>query len=133
MLKILTYSCLLFSGKNRTYFRNVRNRRNLQELVQIHHIIPREFKRHPTIIFSEYEIENGYNMMFLPTHKGAEKLNLHLDRALHFRGHFNYNRYIGIILDKMLSENKINERDLCTLNLELRKNMRHLTIPWSNK
>ena len=71
--------------------------------------------------------------MFLPTHKGAEKINLHLDRALHFRGHFNYNRYIGIILDKMLSENKINERDLCRLNLELRKNMRHLTIPWSNK
>lgn len=130
MLKLLTYSCLLFSGKNRAYFKNARNRRSLQEKVQIHHIIPREFKRHPTILFSDYEIENGYNMMFLPTDKGSECFNLHIDRPLHYRGHLRYNRYVGIILDEMLIEDKTSEEDLCKFNQYLRENMRHLEIPW---
>jgi len=131
MLKLLTYSCLLFSGKNRAYFRDVRNRRSLQEKVQIHHIIPREFKRHPTIIFSDYEIENGYNMMFLPTDKGAECLNLHIDRPLHYRGHLQYNRYVGNTLDQMFAEDKTSQEDLCKFNQYLRENMRHLDIPWN--
>ena len=51
MLKVLTYTCLLFSGNNRAYFRDVRNRRNLQEKVQIHHIIPRELNIIPLLYF----------------------------------------------------------------------------------
>lgn len=130
MLKLLTYSCLLFSGKNRAYFRDVRNRRSLQEKVQIHHIIPREFKRHPTIIFSNYEIENGYNMMFLPTDKGAKCLNLHIDRPLHYRGHLQYNIYVRITLDQMFKQDKTSQEDLSKFNQYLRENLRHLKIPW---
>lgn len=130
MLKLLTYSCLLFSGKNHAYFKKTRNRRGLQELIQIHHIIPREFRRHPTIVYSDYDIENGYNLMFLPTNKGAEYLNLHIDRPIHDGGHLQYNRYVGIALDKMFAQDKTRQHHLCELNLELKENMRHLSIPW---
>ena len=64
--------------------------------VDIHHIIPREFRYHPTVVLSNYDIENGYNLMFLPTSKGACILNLHTDRPKHFNCHRRYNRYVAI-------------------------------------
>jgi len=126
----MTYSGLLFSGLSRNDFRNTRNRRNLKELVDIHHIVPREFTYHPTILLSNYDIENGYNLIFLPTSKGACILNIHQDRPKHYNGHTKYNRYVATILDKMFIESKTNQYNLCKLNKKLKQNMRHLNIPW---
>lgn len=130
MLKLLTYTSLLFADKSKIFFRNARDRRNLKGLIEIHHIIPRQLKKHPTIIYSDYEIENGYNFMFLPTYKGAQVLNLHEDRPIHANGHMNYNSYVAITLDKMFADGRTSEADLCEFNLFLRENMRHLDIPW---
>ena len=130
MKTLLIYSGLLFSGLSRSNFKSIKKRYKLGDKVQIHHIIPREFKYHPVISFSEYEIENGYNMMFLPTYKGLEKLKLHSDRPIHESGHTKYNSYVGSILDKMLKDEKYYEDDMCLLNIHLKENMRHLNIPW---
>lgn len=130
MIKILTYSALLFSGKPKNYFKNYKNRFNLNELVELHHIIPRQFKKHPAILLSKYEIENGYNFIYLPTYKGSKVLNLHHDRPLHVNGHANYNSYICFVLDNMYKDEIINENNMCEFNIFLRENMRHLNIPW---
>ncbi len=130
ILKVFTYSALLFSGLSKKNFKSVKNRYNLKKLVDIHHIIPREFRYHPTIILSKYEIENGYNLMFLPTIKGSNLLNIHVDRPIHKHGHRNYNKYIETVLDNMFKENKTNEYNLCKLNIKLKQNMRHLNCPW---
>ena len=126
----LLYKNLIFSGKTVYYFRQVKNKRNLNRLVEIHHIIPREFKNHPAIIYSDYNIEDGYNLILLPTDIGSEKLNIHNDRPLHFKGHINYNKYIGRCLDKMFYNKEYNECDLCKFNSYLRKQMRNISIPW---
>ena len=126
----MTYSGLLFSGLSRKDFYNARNKRNLNGLVEVHHIIPREFRYHPTILFSEYDIENGYNLMFLPTRKGSVILNTHTDRPKHFNGHRGYNRYVATVLDEMFIQSKTNQYNLCKLNKKLKQNMRHLNIPW---
>tara|TARA_B110001452_G_scaffold267462_1_gene277445 strand:- start:2036 stop:2434 length:399 start_codon:yes stop_codon:yes gene_type:complete len=131
LLKLFTYSGLLFSGLSRSDFINVKNKRNLNELVDIHHIIPREFKYHPTILFSEYDIDNGYNLMFLPTQKGSVILNTHKDRPIHFDGHKKYNRYVAIVLDEMFTESKTGQHNLCKLNKKLKQNMRHQNVPWN--
>lgn len=130
MIKLLTYTALIFSGFSKNYFKNIKNRYNLREKVEIHHIIPREFKNHPTIKYSNYNIENGYNLVFLPTYKGASLLNLHADRPIHANGHPNYNSYVRFTLDLMFINNKTQENNLCELNIFLRENMRHLNIPW---
>ena len=129
--RLLTYSSLLFSGMPKRKFRYMREKKNLKGLIDIHHIIPREFKKHPSIIFSKYDIENGYNLMFLPTHKGSVKLNIHLDRPIHSNGHVEYNIYVKKLLNEMLNNNQISEKDLCKLNLYLRQNMRHLNCTWN--
>ena len=130
LLKLLTYSGLLFSGTPHRHFKRVRLNKDLSGLVDIHHIVPREFRRHPTIHLSKYDIEDGYNLMFLPTKKGSIILNTHIDRPVHYNGHRIYNRYVGTILDAMFLESKTSEYNMCKLNKILRENMRHLDCPW---
>jgi len=132
MIKILCYASLLFSNVPRIKFQRLRNKKNLQGLVDIHHIIPKQCRNHPTIILSKYDITNGYNLVFLPNLSGWVKINnLHPDRPIHCKGHIEYNNYILSVLDEMFLNNQINEKNLCKLNRHLRQNMRHLYIPWN--
>jgi len=131
MIKTIAYMSLLFSGKNHQYFRQQRHKRGLDDLVQIHHIIPKEFRNHPAIIYSDYDIEDGYNLVFLPTRIGANGLNLHIDRPIHYGGHLLYNRYVGACLDEMFARDKTSREELAIFNRELRQNMRHCKIDWS--
>ena len=130
LLKLLTYSGLLFSGIPKRRFQNIRTRKNLNGLVDIHHIVPLEFRYHPTVLFSEYNIEDGCNLMFLPTLKGSIVLNVHKDRPVHFDGHRKYNKYVGMLLDEMFVESKTSEYNMCKLNKNLKQSMRHLNCPW---
>jgi hypothetical protein len=69
-MKIITYSCLLFSGFTKHKFKSYKKRFNLNSLVEIHHLIPKQHKNHPIIQNLNYDIENGYNFIFLPNKKG---------------------------------------------------------------
>ena len=133
LFKILTYSGLLFYNIHKSSFRNIRTKKNLTGLIEIHHIIPRQFKRHPTILFSNYDIENGYNFILLANKKGEKVLNIHHDRPIHNNGHVQYNYYVKERLDSIFNDRN-REKNLqhlmCELNIELRQNMRHLDIPW---
>ena len=132
MIKTIAYMSLLFSGKNHQYFRQQRHKRGLDDLVQIHHIIPREFRNHPAIIDSGYNIEDGYNLVFLPTRMGVNGLNLHIDRPIHYGGHLLYNRYVGVCLDEMLARDATSREELCRFNQELRQNINALTNAINN-
>ena len=69
-MKILTYSCLLFSGFTKSKFKSYRKRYKLNNLVEIHHLIPKQHKNHPVILNCNYNIEDIYNFQFLPTKLG---------------------------------------------------------------
>lgn len=129
---ILLICSLLFNTNiSKNNFKKIKRKFNLDDLVEIHHIIPRQFKNHPTIVLSNYDIENGYNLMFLPSNKGKEILKLHNDRPIHTGGHIAYNYYLKGRLDMMLDQKNIREMDLYNLNKELRQELRHRKdIPW---
>ena len=126
----IIYSMLLFSGVSNSKFRKIRNRYNCKDLIDIHHIIPRKFTNHPTILMSGYNINDGYNLCFLPTNKGSIKLYNHIDRPIHYNGHQGYNEYVERCLDTMLIDRDVSEENLCKLNKILRDNMRHCNIPF---
>lgn len=110
---------IIFSGLFRKDFVNIRNRFSLQETVQIHHIIPLEWKNHKKLI--NYNINEGYNLIFLPNKKGKEILNT--NRRIHDGGHPNYNKYV---LERL---NEI--KDPHELSLELRLSLiNNEEIPW---
>lgn len=130
-MKIITYSCLLFSGFTKNKFKNYKKRFSLNNLVEIHHIIPRQHKNHPVLLNTKYNLEDGYNLMFLPTEKGKFKLKLYLRRPIHQNGHYKYNIFIKDYLDYLYINNNYSQIDIINLNRYLRKNLRSLNIPWN--
>ncbi len=129
ILKIITYSCLLFSQISKTKFKNYKNRFRLKDLVEIHHIIPRQYKKHEVILKTKYDIENCYNLVFLPNKKGKSNLLLNPLRPIHQYGHSKYNIYIKNYLDNFTKIDNFSELDIIKFNKFLRKNIRTLSIP----
>ena len=86
---------LLFASLLRSDFIYYKHRFNLHELVQVHHIIPQEWKNHDCLL--NYDIHSGYNLIFMPTNKGKDIL--FTKRRIHDGGHLMYNKYIKMRLD----------------------------------
>ena len=89
------YRLLFLANLIRRDFINIKCRYNLQELVQVHHIIPLEWKDHSNLF--DYDVYSGYNLMFLPTRKGKEVINTM--RRIHDGGHRKYNMFVKEQLD----------------------------------
>lgn len=94
-MKIIMF---IFANLLRHDFINYKHRFNLNEKVQVHHIIPLEFKTHQNIIKNNYDIDSGYNLIFMPTKRG--KLTINTIRRIHDGGHPQYNKYIYCLLDE---------------------------------
>lgn len=90
-------STMLFATLTRSDFYACKERWGLTPYVQIHHIIPREFRNHP--VMHEYDIHCGSNLMLMPNRAG--KVQLHTHRIVHDGGHNTYNRDVGGELDRI--------------------------------
>ena len=95
-------------------FRYYKNRFKLKDTVQIHHIIPRQYKNHPSILSSGYCIEGNTNLMMLPSTP-----NSNTSRLVHNGGHTKYNEYI---LTKLNTISSIEE--ILSLKNILKQNIR---------
>ena len=109
--------------------RSLRTRLGLCGLIQIHHIIPKQWATHPKIVASEYNIDASYNLMFMPTDERTRGiLYLRRDRLFHSGGHPCYNLHVKRLLDDIDGDY---ESVLC-LARDLRRSIRHKprSIPW---
>lgn len=79
--------------------RAMRRRRHLQGVVDIHHVVPRQFRAHPAVRGANYDVEAGYNLLFCATSRGATTLQLRATRPLHDRYHHEYNCIVHSRLD----------------------------------
>lgn len=60
-------------GFKMQYLRRERKRWGLLEKVEVHHVIPRQLRSHEALLEHGYEVEEGYNLMFLPAKEGVLK------------------------------------------------------------
>ena len=110
--------------------RALRARLGLCGLIQIHHIIPRQWATHPVVAASMYEMDDARNLMFMPTECARDVMWLRSDRLFHSKGHANYNLYVKQCLDD------IDIGDASAIH-ELADRMRHAlrfnpsTVPWN--
>ena len=113
-MNLLIFSTLLHGD-----FIRYKNRFNLNDRVQVHHIIPQEWKKHEKLL--NYDIHSGYNLIFMPTVNGKQFLTT--KRRIHDGGHPSYNKYIKTKLDM--------GEDPFILSKEIRKKIINSeNIPW---
>ena len=121
----MRYNSELPRGFDKTLLRKSRTKHGLNNLVQIHHLVPREMKSHPMVILMNYDIEAPYNLILMPTQQGKEEIRT--TRLVHQNGHAQYNRFVKYSLDECSYY-----RDFITLLLCLHHGVRgKCRIPWS--
>ncbi len=82
----------VFSKKD---MKKIRKRYQLCGLIEIHHVVPRQFSKHEVIKKYKYDTEACYNFVFCPSKKGAEIMNLRNTRPIHSGGHLKYNTFVN--------------------------------------
>ena len=113
-------------GYSKSKLRLKKKQYNLENLVQIHHVVPRSLKKHPILLYNCYNVEEDYNLILLPTYLGKDVLNLRLNRPIHDGGHISYNYFVKERLDSCNSL-----LDFLVILKILHKGCRgYLKIPW---
>lgn len=80
-------------GKYR--LRHARNKLGWRGRVDVHHIVPKQFRHHPTLSAYDYDVEADYNFVFCPTRRGASQLFLRNERPIHEVRHNRYNAFVA--------------------------------------
>ena len=70
-------------------------------LVQDHHIIPKQWKKHKLIKNINFDINSSNNLIIMPTQKTFLYFNLDPNIRTHYIGHPKYNIYVKEILDEI--------------------------------
>ena len=78
--------------------------------VQDHHCIPKQFKNSKILRDLGYDVNMPYNIQIMPTKEGVEKLNLHPDTRTHYKGHPEYNKFIGRELNRINNLDTLDEK-----------------------
>ena len=77
--------------------RNFKMRMGIKN-IEDHHVIPRQFKRHPVVKFLRYDVNDGKNIIMMPRYITP---GLRQNRLTHHGGHLKYNAYVGKVLDSI--------------------------------
>jgi hypothetical protein len=90
-----TYDPTLPRGFSKLALRRARARHGLARAVEIHHVIPREFRAHPQLAARAYDVDAAYNTIFMP----SATYPTHCQRPQHTGGHPQYNAFVRKRLD----------------------------------
>ena len=100
-----------------------KQRWGLDNLVQDHHVIPQQFKKHPLI---RGRLHHSKNIIMMPTPKGIQELRLRENRIVHWGPHPKYNDFVFNELERLNTQEDVDDL-LEYLKWELR--FRDV-IPW---
>ena len=105
--------------------RNFKIRMNVRGLVEDHHIIPRQFRNHPTIEKFKYDINASNNLILMPRFLYK---NLRSNRIAHNGNHPAYNAYVENVLNCIKHQKDLD--DFVDF-LKIACRFRPQDIPWS--
>lgn len=89
--------------------RNFKIRKGLFKtgLVQDHHVIPRQFKDHPIVRKTGFDVNASTNIMMMPTPVGKLFMRVRPDRLTHGYGHKAYNDYVRDMLNCIVTKDEL--------------------------
>jgi hypothetical protein len=79
---------------------------NIRSLVEDHHVIPRQFKKHPTIEKFKYDINASENLILMPRFLYK---NLRTNRLVHHGNHPAYNAYVENMLNYIKHQKELDD------------------------
>tara|TARA_Y100000591_G_C21748591_1_gene653398 strand:- start:315 stop:740 length:426 start_codon:yes stop_codon:yes gene_type:complete len=86
--------------------RRFKEKEKIRFLVQDHHCIPYQYRNHPLLKETRFNINCSRNILIMPNKLGIQEMNFHPNIRIHDGGHISYNKYIGKYLDKIYIEEK---------------------------
>ena len=69
--------------------------------VQDHHVIPKQWRKHPSVLRFGLDINESRNLMLMPTSYGKYRFRMRPERYTHDGGHHKYNVYVREMLDSL--------------------------------
>lgn len=121
-----------YSSKQRKSYKQYKKYTNL---VQDHHIIPKQWKNHNLIRKINFDINSSNNLVIMPTPKTFLYFNFDPNIRTHFIGHPKYNIYVKEFLDKIDKLGSLDEKKFYfwLFFIYLKKNCSYLNnnIPWT--
>ena len=122
LLAFLSPAISYVSGLHR--YRSARRRFRIEGQVQIHHIIPRQLRAHPSL--REFDVHGFHNLMFVPSTPNLTRLRVRPCRiSRHNGGHALYNEYV---------RTRLNDGAFVgDLVRDLRSRIRTGCVPWSKR
>ena len=116
-----------FGGFRKAHLRRKRAAYGLTGLVEIHHVVPREFREHPRLLRERYDVEAPYNTVFAPSTHAFSCMRLRATRPNHSGGHHAYNAWVRSELDGCASGLEAFLSLLLALHLGSRG---RIVVPW---
>jgi len=86
--------------------RHFKIRMNIRGFVEDHHVIPRQFKKHPTIEKFKYDINASHNLILMPRFLSR---NLRPNRIAHNGNHPSYNAYVERMLNCITHKKELDD------------------------
>jgi len=108
----------------------------IHNLVQDHHIIPKQWRSHKLLTHLCFDINNSDNIIAMPNKLAVNKLTLGSNQVIHDGGHLPYNIYVKEQLDNIFENNILDddsiEYSFYLFHHHLKKNMyfNEDNIPW---
>ena len=121
---MVIYYSMRYRSVSRDFFKTLWN---IKGLVEDHHVIPKQFRGHPTVKKYKYDMNCSTNIILLPTKHGKHVMNLRENRLVHDGNHYRYNLFVEQILNVIQTE-----KDLKDFVIYLKKSCRFNpeNIPW---
>lgn len=88
-----------YNSQQRKAFR--RRHGVVPQYVQDHHVIPKQWRRHPSVLRFGLDINCSNNLIMMPTQYGKYRFQIRPERYTHDGGHHKYNIYVREILDSL--------------------------------
>jgi hypothetical protein len=88
-----------YNSQTRKAFR--RRHGVVSDFVQDHHVIPKQWRKHPSVLRFGLDINSSQNLIMMPTAYGKYRFRLRPERYTHDGGHHKYNVYTKEILDSL--------------------------------
>ena len=108
--------------------------RGVRDKIDSHHVIPKQFKHHPTIVGEKFDVDRSYNLLYLPN------CNFEKNEAfpfplpiVHHGGHRKYNSYVLRHLNELKRVNDREEKryQFWLLLKHLEQGINEKSIPWN--